>query len=277
MSPRDELYVAARTALLDALEALADHRQALILVGAQAIYVYTGEADVAIATKTEDGDVAIDPNALDEAPRTKIDEVMMQAGFSHNLKSRNPGEWLSPAGVRVDLLAPASLTGSGSQRGARMPPHGKRAARRVDGLEPAIIDNELHEIVSFSPEDTRSFTIKVARPTALLVAKLYKLADPDRQKTPRRLLNKDAHDIYRLMRAVELDVFEAGFQLLRGDALTKDVTEQALGYLRELFSDPSALGPRMAGETEVPVGDPDVVAAASHALAQDILAIAGLP
>lgn len=275
MSPRDDVYVAARTALLDALEALADHRHALVLVGAQAIYLYTGEADVAIATKTEDGDVAIDPTALDQPPKTKIDEVMSEAGFSQSLDTGNPGEWLNQDGVRVDLLVPASLTGSGSQRGARIPPHGKSAARRVIGLEPAMIDNEPREVVSFISEDKRSYTIKVARPTALLVAKLHKLGD--RQETPRRLLRKDAHDIYRLMRAVNLQTFEVGFQLLRDDARIKDVTEQALVYLRDLFSEPAALGPRMAGETEAPVGDPEFVAAASHALAQDVLATAGLP
>lgn len=275
MSPRDDVYIAARTALLDALEALADHRQALVLVGAQAIYLYTGEADVAIATKTEDGDVAIDPSALDQPPKTKIDEAMMEAGFSHDLGSRSPGEWLNRDGVRVDLLVPASLTGSGSQRGARIPPHGKRAARRVIGLEPALIHNEPRDVTSFVSKDKRSYTIKVARPTALLIAKLHKLGD--RQETPRRLLRKDAHDIYRLMQAVELTVFEAGFRLLRDDARTRDVTAQALVYLRELFGEPAALGPRMAGETEAPVGDPEFVAAASHALAQDVLATAGLP
>jgi hypothetical protein len=273
MSPLDELYIAARTALLDALEALADHRQALVLVGAQAIYLYTGEADVAIATKTEDGDVAIDPAALEQPPKTRIDDLMIGAGFSHNVETRNPGEWLNSDGVRVDLLVPASLTGSGSQRGARIPPHGKRAARRVVGLEPAIIDNEPREVRSFLSDDKRSYTIKVARPTALLIAKLHKLGD--REETPRRLVRKDAHDIYRLVRAVDLDTFEAGFRLLRNDARTKDVTEKALTYLRDLFSSPDALGPRLAGETEDPVGDPALVAASAHALAQDVLTVAG--
>lgn len=33
----NELYVLARRVLLDALEALADHREAIVLVGAQAV------------------------------------------------------------------------------------------------------------------------------------------------------------------------------------------------------------------------------------------------
>jgi hypothetical protein len=42
------ITVEARRALLDALDALSDQRAALVLVGAQAIYIYTGEADVAM-------------------------------------------------------------------------------------------------------------------------------------------------------------------------------------------------------------------------------------
>ena len=41
----DPLYIAARGALLDALEALGPQRHAVILVGAQAIYLYTGAID----------------------------------------------------------------------------------------------------------------------------------------------------------------------------------------------------------------------------------------
>ena len=57
----DPEYVAARRVLLDALEALDDHRAALILVGAQAIYMHTGEGDLAVAPYTTDGDIALDP------------------------------------------------------------------------------------------------------------------------------------------------------------------------------------------------------------------------
>ncbi len=41
----DPLYVRARAALLDAADALAAHLHAIVLVGAQAVYVHTGEAD----------------------------------------------------------------------------------------------------------------------------------------------------------------------------------------------------------------------------------------
>ncbi len=41
----DPLYVRARTALLDAADALVEQLDALVLVGAQAIYLHTGRAD----------------------------------------------------------------------------------------------------------------------------------------------------------------------------------------------------------------------------------------
>ncbi len=48
----DELYVVARRVLLDALEALGDHSNATVVVGAQAIYLRAGEADLIVAPYT---------------------------------------------------------------------------------------------------------------------------------------------------------------------------------------------------------------------------------
>lgn len=57
MSGAVDLLVPARTALLDALEALAGHHDALVLVGAQAIYLQTENAPVALAEATKDSDL----------------------------------------------------------------------------------------------------------------------------------------------------------------------------------------------------------------------------
>ena len=62
----DPLYVTARDVLLDALEALGPHRSSLVLVGAQAIYLHTGEAGIAVAPFTTDADMVIDPEGLAE-------------------------------------------------------------------------------------------------------------------------------------------------------------------------------------------------------------------
>lgn len=60
----DELYVLARRVLLDALEALGEHRHAAILVGAQAIYMHTGDAELGVAEHTTNADLALDPVLL---------------------------------------------------------------------------------------------------------------------------------------------------------------------------------------------------------------------
>ena len=64
----DPEVVKARHALLDALDALGSHKEAVILVGAQAIYLHTGSAEVALAEFTTDADLAIDPELLTDHP-----------------------------------------------------------------------------------------------------------------------------------------------------------------------------------------------------------------
>ena len=49
-------YVVARCVLLDALTALRTHLDAVVLVGAQAVYLHAGDADLAVAPTTTDAD-----------------------------------------------------------------------------------------------------------------------------------------------------------------------------------------------------------------------------
>jgi hypothetical protein len=113
--------IAARRTLLDALQALEAQRDALVLVGAQAVYLYTGEADVPIATQTKDSDLAVIPADLHDAPT--LDDAMRVAGFLQDITEHQPGAWLSPDGIPVELLVPATLHRGGGRRGARIPPH----------------------------------------------------------------------------------------------------------------------------------------------------------
>ena len=68
MSPTGDadLLVAARSALLDAFEALHAHRDAVIVIGAQAIYLHTGAGEVGLAEATKDSDLALDTRILPE-------------------------------------------------------------------------------------------------------------------------------------------------------------------------------------------------------------------
>jgi hypothetical protein len=49
----DPLFVAARRVLLDAMDALDNHRHALVLVGAQAVYLQAGAADLDVSVAPE--------------------------------------------------------------------------------------------------------------------------------------------------------------------------------------------------------------------------------
>ncbi len=109
---RSPEYRVARRALLDALEALGRQREAVVLVGAQAIYVHTGDAKLAVAEYTTDADVALDPSKLAHAP--ELAAAMRAAGFYQEQTKDGPliGIWCSLreiAGVAAvlprDLLA----------------------------------------------------------------------------------------------------------------------------------------------------------------------------
>lgn len=275
MSPPGDadLLIVVRSALLDALDALADQLDALVLIGAQAIYLHTGAAPVALAEATKDSDLAVDPRLLNDSPL--LDDAMKNAGFHRNLTSPQPGAWLSPDGVPVDLMVPEALAGVRGRRGARIPPHSDHATRRTTGLEAAVVDHSSMTIGALVPEDPRTFEIKVAGPAALIVAKLHKLGE--RQDRPERLVDKDAHDVYRLLVATDTEHLGRTLGDLRDDWLAGEATTLAIAYLRGLFaSGPEALGSMMAGRAEQLVGDPAVVSAAVAALAQDLMSAMGV-
>jgi hypothetical protein len=267
----NELMVKARNALLDALEALAEHRDAVVVVGAQAIYLHTGRVDVALAEATKDSDLAIDPGGLSDEPL--VEEAMIAAGFYLDPLRQQPGTWMNPAGVPVDLMVPEALAGSGgkSARAARIPPHAQNATRRARGLEAAVVDHEPMTVDSLDPCDPRSFEANVAGPAALIVAKLHKLGE--RAVLQHRLVDKDAHDIYRVFRAIQTDTLVPKFEMLRANEATREVTEEALSYLETLFGNDTALGSFMAGRAEEGIGNPDEVSASVSLLALDLLEI----
>lgn len=62
-----DLLIRTRTVLLDALEALSAHRESVVLIGAQAIYLHTGEAAVALPAATKDSDFVIHPRTARRA------------------------------------------------------------------------------------------------------------------------------------------------------------------------------------------------------------------
>jgi hypothetical protein len=270
-----DLPARTRAALLDALEALEEQLDAIVVIGAQALYMHAGEADVAIPAATKDADIGIDGGRLRDDP--KLEEALQRAGFHKDLEHPQPGGWINADGIPIDVMIPAAMAGPGAKgrRGVRIPPHANSAMRQARGLEAAIVDNAPKEIPSLQAGDSRSYTVRVAGPGALLVAKLHKIGERDKDGGG-RLVDKDAHDLYRLLVAIETAELAEVLDRLRKDAFAGQATEQALGYLKDLFaSGPEATGSVMAGQAEEGVGEPAVVAASVAALADDLLKAVG--
>jgi hypothetical protein len=163
--------------MLDALAASDDHRRAVVVIGAQAVYLRTGSAAVALAEATKDSDLAIDPRALGEDPR--VEAAMKAAGFLPDPRHGQPGSWVNLEGIPVDLMVPETLAGAGgpTARGARVPPHHRHAMRRARGPEATVVDNTVERVGALDTRDPRVYEAKVAGPAALLVAKFHKIAD----------------------------------------------------------------------------------------------------
>ena len=261
----DPQYVRARHALLDAADAIAPHLDSVVLVGAQAVYLHTGEAELldAAAPYTTDADLAIRPASLADAPL--LGDLLAQRGFTLR---EHPGSWVSPDRIYVDLMVPEALAGPGS-RGARLGPHGKRVARRALGLEAALVDRQPVEIYALDPSDGRSVTMQVAGPGALVVAKVHKIAE--RISAPGRISNKDALDLLRLLQATGTGHLAQRLDRLLSHELSATVTAQAIEHLDPLFGHREATGVAMAVRAAGPTADPDTIAASFHALVSDLL------
>lgn len=271
----DPLYVAARRTLLDALEAMGTQLDAIVLVGAQAVYLRCGEGDLAVAPYTTDGDLVVRPSAL--APHPLLETLLESAGFR-----RAPGDigaWAKavPVGgvdrlMVVDLLVPAGVAGPG-RRSVLIPPHDGHAARKASGLEGALVDHDPHLLEALEPGDRRLFTVRVAGPAALLVSKITKISE--RADSPSRRGDKDALDVLRILRAFSTEELRQRMRRLLDDPVSLDVTGRVLEVTPGLFGGPQRLGCMMAGRAAEPLEPAEVIAASLAALAQDLIAAMG--
>ena len=259
----DPVYVLARKVLLDALEALGPQRDAVVLVGAQAVYLRTGETDLNVAPFTQDADVALDPALLLDEPL--LAAAMEQAGFTIG---KDPGAWASAQGVPVDLLVPAPLGGKG-RRGARLGVHGKQAARKVAGLEGALVDKSVMAMSALDPGDDRSLEVQVAGAAALLVSKAHKIAE--RASSPDRLRDKDALDAYRLLTATSTQALAEAFSDLLAHDLSKSSATAAVEHIKTLFSARTSEGTKMLVRAVTPIEDGEFRAQACMRLVADLL------
>jgi hypothetical protein len=250
----DLRYVEARRVLLDALEALRPHGRAVIVAGAQAIYLRSGSADVGIAPYTTDGDLALDPSLLGDEPA--LEDAMRNAGFrlmelvpDH----AEPGIWIVDATIDgetitipVDLIVPAGAAPPGGRRGAQLPVHGRRAARKIPGLEAVLVDHDTQTIAALDDDDSRAYQTEVAGVAALMVAKLHKITDRLDEAGGRRVREKDAADVYRLMQTSRPEGVAATMRELSSHATAGPPTGAALRQLGALFGRRNAPGVNLA-------------------------------
>jgi len=110
------------------------------------------------------------------------------------------------------------------------------------GLEAALVDRQVLTVQGLAPGDTRSAAVAIAGVGALLVAKVIKLQERvagarlDRQK------DKDAGDIYRLIRTTPVDTMAVRLAGLRRDHLAGAITNEAIQQLNSLFRTPRSPG-----------------------------------
>jgi hypothetical protein len=245
------LTVVARRVLLDGLEALREHRDAITVVGAQAVYLRTPDAAVRSAAFTSDGDLTLDPARLPDRPL--LDEALRGGGFEL-LKDDQPGLWgrNEQVGerrvlVELDLLVPETLTDHG-RRSAKIPPHGTMSARWIRGLEVAVEDRSPLTITSLESGDQRRVTVNVAGTVALLVAKAFKISDrlADEARRPDRLADKDAGDVLRLFMGTQARQAAADAERLRSSQRVGAIAKEGLDLLTDLFGRPGSRGVDMA-------------------------------
>ncbi len=244
-SPTAPEYVAARRILLDALVALAPHGEAFIVAGAQAVYLHTGAGalDESVAPFTTDGDLAVNPSLLGEAPA--LEAAMSGAGFvlmAQDGGHIEPGIWVAQTqvgertyDVPVDLIVPEGVAAAGGRRGARLGVHGKRAARRAVGLEAALVDHIPMTITTLEPDDDRSVTAEVAGVAAMFVAKVHKIHDRVESGRTDRLSDKDSSDLLRFMQTRSPDEVGRRLAELADDPTSGEVTRLAIAYIEDLF------------------------------------------
>lgn len=266
-------YVLARRVLLDALENLGSQRDAITLVGAQAVYMRVGEADIAVAPTTTDADLALDPTVVKEWP--PLDEIMRQAGFGRRVGDDGEplvGIWekhLEHVTVSVDLLTPAAVAPAGGRRAARLPGHSRGTVLKVSGIEAALVDADIMSVEPIEANDTRAYDIRVAGQGALLIAKVHKILDRAEQEA--RLKDKDALDIFRLLRGTSTAELAERLAIAALDERSRNVTRHALDALPGLFAVPEGDGVRMVlRATEGLMLEAEVVASL-NALTNDLL------
>lgn len=96
--------------------------------------------------------------------------------------------------------------------------------------------------------------------------------DPDQQAyvLARRVL-LDALDVFRLLQSVPTEILADGIHSLLANGVAAGVTEEAVAFLRTLFSGPSRKGCQMAALAVASLEPDETIAASCAVLTEDLL------
>ena len=265
-------YVSARRTLLDVLEALKAHLDAIVLVGAQAIYQFTGDSDLPIAEFTTDADLSVNPQLLASTPL--LMQAMKDADFT---QVEDQLRWKSASGVFVDLMVPDALVEGTSRRSVtNLAEHGPMSARRTRGLEASLEDRERKIISALEVSDIRTFEIWVAGPAALLVAKVIKLTERFDINDPDRVPQKDALDLFRLMQVIPTAELAQRLNRLLQSEVAAPTATGAIQALARDFARSDAKAPKLAAQASgLPRSQRGVLAESFALLVRDLLEVLG--
>lgn len=166
-------------------------------------------------------------------------------------------------------MVPDAVCAPGGRRGARLPVHGHRVARRTIGIEPAHVDNELRDVVALDPSDLRRATLRVAGPAALLVSKIIKIQE--RLEQPNCLKPKDGLDVLRLLRTIDTTRLAERLRTLAADQVAGEVTRLAVDTLRSQAMTGAGMIAQLTAHAVEGLEDPVVVTQSTLILIDDLV------
>lgn len=221
--------------LLEMWTLLAEHREALTLVGGSvpALLFAMDPDDPYVGTL--DVDAVVDPQEVPEVAYRTIAEQLRHGGYRQD--SQNAFRWYREVDVdgravevELDLLAPATAAAGSRRRHERI--EGEPLARRTPGAE-LVRDGYAVKVVEGTLPDGRRkrVEVRVATPAVLLVLKGLALVGRDKPK--------DAYDVDYVLGRVSIDAVGTELRGLSEMPLVR----QALGNLRVAFASTEGEGP----------------------------------
>ncbi len=133
------------------------------------------------------------------------------------------------------------------------------------------MEHSLRVLRALVTADPRAFEIRVPGPSALLVAKVHKIADRSQEPEGKRVNDKDGLDVLRLLRVIPSRELAAGLMRLQRETVPAEVTLEAIAQLDVLFGSTRSIGTQMAVRATERLEDPVIIAESCEALAREVL------